>query len=289
MKYFHLLTLAAILCLTSCETVPAYDSSGQWRTTENGVTVWFPKAQIVTGQLWHGPVDAEKKAHGFGKLTAYNPDIAGDIFFGGGYYENTTTNEGKMVNGRFEGEVIARHSSSGKVQRDQYVNGEWVSGEWIHNGRTSTSSGSSGLSDGQLVGGMLGMAGIAGGDTGLAGAGLTMLSGNESGGLRQMADWATSTPGGTSGGTSGGAGTGAAAGAAGVSAPNGNLIDEWKLRGEVKASGDHMKYYIQAADQAFASYKKSGEAAYYKQHREYAELARDFHQRTGTKTQGYAR
>jgi len=287
MKYFHLLlTLAAALYLTSCETGPAYDSSGQWRTTENGVMVWFPKAQIVTRQLWHGPVDAEKKAHGFGKLTCYNPDIAGDVFFGGGYYENTTTNEGKMVNGRFEGEVIAKHSSSGKVQRDQYVNGEWVSGEWIHRGGSSSSSGSSGgLSDGQLVGGMLGLAGIAGGDTGLAGAGLTMLSGNESGGLRQMTDWAASTP----GGTSGGAGTVAAAGGSGRTNPDDNLIDEWELRDKVKASGDHMKYYIQAADQAFASYKKSGEAAYYKQHREYAELARDFHQRTGTKTQGYSR
>jgi len=50
-----------------------------------------------------------------------------------------------------------------------------------------------------------------------------------------------------------------------------------------------MKHYIQAADQAHATYRKSGESGHYQQHRHYAELARDFHQRTGTKTQGYAR
>jgi|JI6StandDraft_1071083.scaffolds.fasta_scaffold00592_2 hypothetical protein len=285
MKHLHLLTLAAAtLCLTSCETVPAYDSGSKWRTTDNGVTVWSIRNQNVTRHLWEGPVNAEKQAHGFGKISWYNPETSGDVFFGGGYYANTTSSEGRMVNGKLEGEAITRWSYNGKTQRDQFANGEWVSGEVIQTGRSSSGS-SGGLSDGQLVGGMLGMAGIAGGDTGLAGAGLTMLSGNESGGFRQMTDWATSTP----GGTSGGSGTVAAAGAAGVSAPGGNLIDEWKLRGAVKAGGDHLKYYIQSADQAFASYKKSGDAAYYKQHREYAELARDFHQRTGTKTQGYAR
>lgn len=274
-----------ILCLIlgSCATTPTYDTSEQWRTTENGVNVWCSRSAIDTNHQWIGPVDKEKKAHGFGKLTQYNPDIAGDPFFGGGFYESTTTSEGKMVHGKFEGEVIRKFSHNGKVQRDQYQDGAWVSAELIRAGNSST-SGSGGLSDGQLVGGMFGLAGLAGGDAGLAGAGLTVLSGDERGGLQKMNAWAKSEPGGA-----GASGTLPGGGGAGIKVTEKNLIDEWKLRAAVKKGGDHMKYYIQAADQAFSSYEKSGEKAYYNQHQEYASLARDFHERTGTQTQGYSR
>lgn len=275
--------LALSLVLHSCSTAPVYDSSSQWRTTENGITVWSGRHQIDTNHQWIGPVDREKKAHGFGKFVQYNPDVPGDPFFGGGFYENTVTCEGKMVHGRFEGEVIRKMSYNGKVQRDQYQNGEWVSADLIRAGNSS-GSGSSGLSDGQLIGGMYGLAGLAAGDSRLAGAGATLLSGNESAGLQQVTNWAKAGPGGAGsrGGLAGGGGSG-------VQISEGNLIDEWKLRSKVKKSGDHMSYYIQAADQAYASYKKSGEKAYYAQHKEYASLARDFHERTGTETQGYSR
>ncbi len=272
--------------LSSCETPTAIYPSQAWNTTDNGAVVFMRgKSNIENQFVWDGPVNAEKKAHGFGKMTYANPDVAGDPIFGGGYYPNTTTYEGKMVAGKFEGEVIRKDSVNGKVQRDQFTDGVWMTGDVLRAGYSSSSSSSSGLSDGQLVGGMLGLAGIAGGDSGLAGAGLTMASGNESAGLSQMTEWATSTPGGSSGGSAAVAGASTSAGGSDKK----NLIDEWKLRREVKTGGDHMKFYIQAADQAFATFQKSGENAHYDQHREYAQLAQDFHDRTGNKTQGYAR
>lgn len=288
MKYRLLpsLILSAALLLASCETMTNYIPPQAWNTTDNGTAVFMRgKSTIENRFVWDGSVDAEKKAHGFGKLTYSNPDIAGDPLFGGGFYPNTTTYEGKMVAGKFEGEVIRRDSVDASIRRWQFDDGIMTSAEIITPGRSSSGS-SSGLSDGQLVGGMLGLSGIAGGDVGLASAGLTMLSGDESGGLSQMASWATSTPGGSGRGGSNLPGVSSAGGGA---LEGGNLIDEWGLRKTVKSRGDHMKYYIQAADQAFASYQKSGEKAYYNQHREYAGLARDFHQRTGTGTQGYAR
>lgn len=280
-----MLPLATVL-FASCEMAPPYDSSAQWRSTENGVTVWSARGQIETRHHWDGPVDKENKAHGFGKFSRYNPDIAGDMIFGGGFYENTTTFEGRMVHGRLEGEVIRRDSFNGKVQRDQWANGEWLSGVVITPGRSPGSSGS-GLSDGQLVGGIVGLGGIAGGDARVAGAGLTMLAGDESGGVAQLASMAAGGNGSTN--PVSGAAMGSGSGTAGGNLPGNNLIDEWKLRGTVRSADDHMKYYIQSADQAFATYQKSGEQAYYSQHREYAELARSFHERTGTETQGYAR
>ncbi len=282
----QLLLVIATLQLVSCETPTNYVPAQAWNTTDNGVVVFMRgKSSIENHLTWDGAIDPEKKAQGFGKLTYSNPDIAGDPLFGGGFYPNTTTYEGKMVAGKFVGEVIRRDSVDGSIRRWLYQDGVMTSAEFIDPGRRSSSSSSSGLSDGQLVGGMLGLSGIAGGDTGLAGAGLTMLSGNESAGLGQMASWATSTPGSSSGGSSLAGGSGASGGGS----PAGrNLIDEWGLRDKAKGD-DHMKYYIQTADQAFASYQKSGEKAYYAQHQEYAGLARDFHDRTGTGTQGYAR
>lgn len=275
-----LLATMALVCLPSCETVPPVVTTPLWLTTDNGASVWFQKWPRVDRFLWSGALDAEKKAHGFGKLSLHLPETYGDPIFGGGEYENTSTLEGKMVHGRFEGEVIRTESFNGSVQRTQWANGEGVSSEVIRTGVTRTDGGGL-LSDSQLVGGLIGLGGIAGGDTGLAGAGLTMLSGDGAGGVAQMADWAGRSPGG--GGSSGG----------GASATRGgtdpNLIDAWSLRGTVKTGQDHMKHYIQAADQAHATYRKSGESGHYQQHRHYAELARDFHQRTGTKTQGYAR
>ncbi len=283
MKSSHFIKAAVFglfTLLASCAMEPAFDSSSQWRTTENGVSLWSGRGVNDTNHHWSGPVDKENKAHGFGKFTQYSPDIPGDPIFGGGFYESTVTREGKMVHGKLEGEVISKFSVTGKVQRDQWANGEWVSGEVIRVGKFPDSD-SGGLSDGQMVGAVLGLGGIAAGDADLAGAGLTALSGDESGGLRKMQDWANANPG--SGGTGINSGTGAA------KPGKGNLIDEWQLRGTVKKAGDHMKYYIQAADQAYATYQKSGEEAYYGQHREYATLAKDFHERTGTGTQGYSR
>lgn len=278
----RLLVLAvSAACLVSCETVPAVDESSMWRVTDNGAHVWFHRGATVDRFVWSGPLDAEKKAHGFGKLVQHYPETYGDPIFGGGQYENTATYEGKMVHGRLDGEVIWTQSFNGKIQRDQWANGTWLSGEVIRAG--SSGGGSSGLSDSQLVGGLLGLGGIASGDTGLAGAGLTMLSGDGAGGVAQMAGWA-------GGGSSAGSGNGSVSGTSATPrGTKGNLVTEWGLRKTVKSSQDHMKYYIQAADQAHATYMKSGSDADYQQHRHYAELARDFHERTGTDTQGYAR
>ncbi len=64
------------------------------------------------------------------------------------------------------------------------------------------------------------------------------------------------------------------------------LIDQWGLRRAMRSSGDHMKFYLMAADKAYESYQKSGSDAYYEQH---AELARTFHERTGDETTGFSR
>lgn len=189
--------LVVSFLLTSCETPTVEPDIYAWRNTDNGIQVWAkPKSYPQNRLTWNGPVNKGNQADGFGKLEYYNPYVSGDLFTGG-YNEQTVSMEGKMVAGKFEGEVIHRFSNDGRTVRDQYSQGEWVSGKVLQAGYSSSSGSSSGLSDGQLVGGMLGLAGIAGGDAGLAGAGLTMASGNESAGLSQMTEWATSTPGGS--------------------------------------------------------------------------------------------
>lgn len=69
----------------------------------------------------------------------------------------------------------------------------------------------------------------------------------------------------------------------------GNLIDKWGLRRSTRSGGDHIKFYLMAADKAYESYQKSRTDAYYEQHEQYAELARTFHERTGDETTGFSR
>jgi hypothetical protein len=62
-----------------------------------------------------------------------------------------------------------------------------------------------------------------------------------------------------------------------------NLIDSYGLGKYRGATGDHIKHYIDSADDAFRVYMQTGDESYYTRHREYADIAKQFHKETATK------
>jgi len=58
-----------------------------------------------------------------------------------------------------------------------------------------------------------------------------------------------------------------------------NLIDQYGLSKFRGNSGDHITFYIAAADSTYKTYKQSGLSEMYDQHKKYADLAKKFHER----------
>jgi hypothetical protein len=138
---------------------------------------------------------------------------------------------------------------------------------------------SSGSDDSDLLGALFAIGGAAAGSSDLTMAGISMVAGDDVGAMNHVRNFA-----GTGGSTAtSGAGLGAAKRK--PAANKGNLIDHpsyalGKYRG---AGGDHIKHYIDSADDAYRMYKQTGDESYYTRHREYADIAKQFHKETATK------
>ena len=266
---FILLNLVLGLFLSSC-AVPAY----QWRVTDNGAKVWWTaKAKADNRLNWIGDKTPTGEANGPGRLIEFQPRFE-DLFTL--YPEYTLTHQGSMESGKFAGEVIAESTYNGSIAQHTYVAGESVGYRMLKEPRKSVaaSDGNGGNGDEILIGAMFGLAGIAGGDATVAGAGAQMMAGDGVGAANALMQ---------AGGARGNGGGGTVGGSKPqVSANQPNLIDKYGLAKYRGSAGDHIVYYIQAADQAYSSYQQSGEAAYYAQHREYSDLAKHFHARTSS-------
>lgn len=223
-------------------------------------------------------------------LTSYNPEIPAWDMFSSGYYEQHLTMTGKMVNGRFEGEVYVDNNMPAQgrwYSVDNYSNGVKVSGRQLSHQAYQSSSRS--FSDAQLVGGILAAGGAAGGDANVSGAGAQMMRGDNAGALRTLqrnSERSTGTAAPTGQHASGqSTKSGQPQTANRKPANKRNLIDQpayglSRFRGK---TDDPISDYISAADKAFESYKKTGDEKYYTQHREYADIALQFHKQTSTK------
>lgn len=142
----------------------------------------------------------------------------------------------------------------------------------------AVASSSSSYSDTDLVGGLFALGGLAGGDANLLMGGVSMMAGDDAGAMRHISN--------VGGGGSTGSLPGAAAGQAPkkIVANKRNLIDQpsHNLGRFRSVEGDHIKHYIDAADRAYADYKRTGEEQYYTRHKEYADTALQFHKQTST-------
>lgn len=275
MRHLPILPSLALLCGlagTSCQTpvpepepqpapaaaasAPGYD----WRTTHNGVAVWHRPVEAGARLFWQGPVNQQGQAHGLGVLTRQQPPDGAPA---PGVEQPplvTTALKGGMIHGRFEGLVVSSPGPDGKTSFDRYSNGEWASSE-----------------------------------TGDAGqATLSQMPAVDS----PARSPAPSAPQAQPGRAAPPPVTASSAPPPSppVAAPppprqplKRNLIDQWGLRRTQGGAGDHIKFYIMAADEAYESYEKSGSDAYYQQHEQYAELTRAFHERTGGGATGFSR
>ena len=133
-----------------------------------------------------------------------------------------------------------------------------------------------------IIGTMFALGGAAGGDASVTAAGLQMMAGDDAGAVQTLQQNTTrSGAEGSLPGSSSAALAGASSGA-GAGGNKANLIDSYGL-GRYRGNGGQIGSYISAADRSYSDYKKSGEENYYIRHREYADLARQFHQQTSTR------
>jgi hypothetical protein len=65
-------------------------------------------------------------------------------------------------------------------------------------------------------------------------------------------------------------------------------VDKYGL-GRYRKTEDHILCYLASAEEAYARYKQTGDAAYYDQHREYADLANQYRKQTATQGTRLAR
>lgn len=148
----------------------------------------------------------------------------------------------------------------------------------------ASSSSSSSYSDTDLIGGMFALGGLAGGDANVVMSGISMLAGDEVGAMQNLANMGSSGSVGSDGAVSGGlAGTaGVTAAPKRIVANKPDLIRDYGLARFRTADGDHIQFYIEKADRAYADYKRTGEEDYYTRHRECADIAKQFHVQTST-------
>ena len=277
-----------LLLQTGCEVLETPVTTGSyWQTTQEGAKVWWHAPEHPSKTIsWSGGKDSEGQAHGFGKLVTVMPRIPSGLLTGG-WYGDTRTHEGLMAHGKMEGSVYRHSSYDNSVWKQIYAGGEYQSSTLAKLGVYANQSSSESSNDNLLVGAMLAGGGLASGETALVGAGVSAMQGDTSGMLNQISQ---------AGGTN----------SSGSTVPNGalmgggparmdqmkrepNLVDRSYLRDYRHKGNDHIVNYIKAADAAYESYTKGGDTRYYDQHKEYVELAKSFHERTGTETQGFAR
>ncbi len=148
----------------------------------------------------------------------------------------------------------------------------------------ASSTSSSSYSDTDLIGGMFALGGLAGGDANVVMSGISMMAGDEAGAMQSLANMGSGGSVGA-GSTVGGGLVGATGGTAApkrIVANKPDLIRDYGLARFRTADGDHIKHYIDSADRAFADYKKTGDEQYWIRHREYADIAKQFHKQTAT-------
>ncbi len=266
-----LFSALAALLLSACETpAPVKESAGdsadsggyEWRSTEKGVSLYAKLYDSDTKLEWEGGVNEQNRAHGFGKLRRYPapaPGTQAPAF--------VDTQTGFMVDGRFEGVITGSSTRGGGYNTyDKYSQGKW---------ETSLGNDSPRLTSASMPAPALGT------NTGTATTSLQASSGTITAAPASAPVAASSSS------------VAASPAPAAITPPRqtlkGNLIDQWGLRRAMRSGGDHMKFYLMAADKAYESYQQSGSDAFYEQHEQYAELARTFHERTGDETTGFSR
>lgn len=321
-KYLAPLFMALAVGLSmGCATTNA----PQWKTTTKGGKVWIDTDKIIlVGSnnakfIWNGAVSTEGYATGEGLLIrSYNDVLMGET--------EVRVMSGEMKNGKFDGDVLVHYPGAlrPKIVR-VYQNGTagdkrsataeerkaYAARRTAYRSERSAAlqranaeraalqrsrpqpSGGGGLSDGELLGGILTLGGVAGGDAMVTTAGIQMIQGDDTGAVRTLQEndkrllqemnskeGAATKP------------KGAPAGKPQASKPPArkpankpNLIEPkyYNLARFRNSNGDQIKYYISAADRAFADYKKTGDERYYVRHKEYADIALQFHKQTSTK------
>ncbi|HRJ10138.1 MAG TPA: hypothetical protein PK490_12135 [Prosthecobacter sp.] len=210
--------------------------------------------------------------------------------FGSRYFQADTPDSYVMKKGSYNGYgqlhgQCEQRTLDGTRYVSQWSNGSHLS-KTIYNPDGSVkqpvaaASSSSSYSDTDILGGMFALGGLAGGDANLLMGGVSMMAGDDAGAIQHIANM------GGGGGSTGGL-TGAAAGQAPkkIVANKRSLFDlpsHSHLARFRSAEGDHIKFYIDSADRAYADYKRTGEEQYYTRHREYADTALQFHKQTST-------
>lgn len=208
-------------------------------------------------------------------------------------YEESTCD----ANGWHHGQTTSRRLNGEKVV-SQYQNGTLQS--YVTYNRDGTvkpkpvaqTASYSNSNDNDILGAIVAIGGAAGGSADLTMTGISMAAGDEQGAMQHLQNFASSSPGGTPNASS------ATPNLAGVPrsissqsrnvVTEGNLVDKYGL-GRYRKTEDHISHYLTSADEAYARYKQTGESAYYDQHREYADLAQQFHKQTSTQGTRLAR
>jgi hypothetical protein len=139
--------------------------------------------------------------------------------------------------------------------------------------------------DNDLLGAMVAITGAAAGSADLTMSGVSMVAGDEQGAMQHLQNAASTAAGGsatTSSGVPAGAGVPRSISSQSRNViTEGNLVDKYGL-GRYRKDHDHISHYLATADEAYARYKQTGDSTYYDQHREYADLAKEVHQKTAT-------
>jgi hypothetical protein len=233
----------------------------------------------------HGKLSSESKGTfvnsivvGESKSTFFQPEGADDSISASAYYNQFGQLHGehryRLLNG---GQIVSHYSNGSQISSTTYNRDGTVKQAPVQQ-RTASSSSSD---DDELLGALFALGGAAGGNADVTMSGVSMMAGDKRGAMRHMQNFANSAPG-SNGTAPGGAGTirSVSSNSRNVSGPN--LVDKYGL-GKYRNQQDHITHYLAAADESYERYKQTGDSAFYDQHREYANLAKEVHGKTATK------